>query len=91
MRPLFGSMIRKSPLWLRIPWGVEVRPNRTDMFDQPWHWMCIPMAGLPMGENFRLDELAKDCAEDGQYEFLFAAPPLFGHGWYGFSAESLCN
>lgn len=57
-------------------WGVEVRPNRTDMFDQPWHWLCIPMAGLPMGENFRLDALADDCEADGKYEFLFVAPPI---------------
>ncbi len=57
-------------------WGVEVRPNRSDMFEQPWHWVCIPMAGLPMGENFRLDALADDCAKDGRYEFLFIAPPL---------------
>lgn len=57
-------------------WGAEVRPNRTDMFDQPWHWVCIPMAGLPMGENFRLDALAEDCAQDHKYEFLFVAPPL---------------
>ena len=57
-------------------WGCEVRPNRTDMFDQPWHWCCIPNAGLPMGENFRLDALAEDCAKDGQYDFLFVAPPL---------------
>ena len=57
-------------------WGCEVRPNRTDMFDQPWHWLCIPVAGLTMGELFRLDELGKDCEEDGQYEFFFAAPPI---------------
>ncbi|MHB1315405.1 MAG: cyclase family protein [Christensenellales bacterium] len=61
-------------------WGVEVRPNRTDMFEQPWHWLCIPMAGLPMGENFRLDELADDCAEDKKYEFLFIASPLLVTG-----------
>jgi len=57
-------------------WGVEVIPNRTDMFDQPWHWLCIPVCGLPMGENFRLDALADDCAADGQYDFLFVAPPI---------------
>ena len=57
-------------------WGVEVRPNRSDVYNQPWHQQCIPMAGLTMGENFRLDELAAACAKDGRYEFLFIAPPL---------------
>jgi kynurenine formamidase len=57
-------------------WGAEVRPNRSDLFEQPWHWVAIPMAGLSVGENFRLDALADDCAADGQYEFLFVAPPL---------------
>jgi kynurenine formamidase len=57
-------------------WGVEVRPNRADWCFQPWHWVCIPMAGLTMGEIFMLDELADDCAADGRYEFFFVAPPL---------------
>lgn len=57
-------------------WGCEVRPNRSKEFGQPWHWLCIPMAGLTMGEMFVMDELAEDCASDGRYEFFFAAPPL---------------
>ncbi|MHB1315403.1 MAG: cyclase family protein [Christensenellales bacterium] len=57
-------------------WGVEVRPNKADWCFQPWHWLCIPIAGLTMGEMFVLDELANDCAKDGCYEFFFAAPPL---------------
>jgi kynurenine formamidase len=57
-------------------WGVEVIPNRSDVYAQPWHQLCIPMAGLTMGENFRLDELADACNQDKRYEFLFVAPPL---------------
>jgi kynurenine formamidase len=57
-------------------WGVEVRPNETDEAVQPWHWIAIPMMGLTVGEIFHLAELAKDCAEDGRYEFLFVAPAL---------------
>jgi hypothetical protein len=29
-----------------------------------------------MGEIFKLDELAKACAEDGVYEFMFVGPAL---------------
>jgi len=32
--------------------------------------------GLTVGEIFYLAELAKDCAEDKRYEFLFVAPAL---------------
>jgi kynurenine formamidase len=57
-------------------WGVEVRPNETTDANQPWHWICIPIMGLTMGEIFKLDELAKDCAQDKTYDFLFVAPTL---------------
>ncbi len=57
-------------------WGVEVRPNRSDDFLQPWHWLAIPMLGITMGENFFLDDIAEECAKDGSYEFLFVAPSL---------------
>jgi hypothetical protein len=32
--------------------------------------------GLTVGEIFYLTELAKDCAKDKRYEFLFVAPAL---------------
>ena len=45
-------------------WGAEVRPNETPDTTQPWHWVCIPVMGLTVGEIFNLTELAKDCAEE---------------------------
>jgi len=59
-------------------WGVEVRPNQSAQagITQPWHWICIPILGLTMGEIFYMADLAKDCAQDGVYEFLFVAPAL---------------
>ena len=58
-------------------WGVEVRPNETTSdINQPWHWICIPIMGLTMGEIFKMDELAKDCDADKTYDFLFVAPAL---------------
>ena len=32
--------------------------------------------GLPLGEQFVLDKLADDCAEDGRYEFMLVSVPL---------------
>lgn len=58
-------------------WGCEVRPNETVIdFVQPWHAIVIPAIGITMGEIFYLEDLAKDCAQDGVYEFFFTAPPL---------------
>ena len=57
-------------------WGVEVRPNKCDDANQPWHWICIPIMGLTMGEIFKLDELSKACAADKVYDFMFVGPAL---------------
>jgi kynurenine formamidase len=70
-------------------WGVEVRPNETEEANQPWHWIAIPMMGLTVGEIFYLAELAKDCAEDGRYEFMFVAPALPITGAVGSPANPL--
>ncbi len=57
-------------------WGVEVRPNETPDCFQPLHMISLRNTGLLLGEIFFLDALARACAEDGRYEFLFTAPPL---------------
>jgi kynurenine formamidase len=58
-------------------WGCEVRPNESEPgINQPWHWIVIPIMGLTMGEIFYLGDLAKDCAEDKVYEFMFVAPAI---------------
>jgi kynurenine formamidase len=57
-------------------WGFEVRPNEFDNAFQPLHQVLIPNMGLLIGEMWDLDALAEDCAADGVYEFLLAAPPL---------------
>jgi kynurenine formamidase len=57
-------------------WGFEVRPNEFDHAFQPLHQVVIPHLGMPIGEIWDLDALAADCAADGVYEFLLAAPPI---------------
>ncbi len=57
-------------------WGCEVRPNETDAIYQPLHVVLLVNAGVPFGEMFDFEELARDCAEDGVHEFLFVAAPL---------------
>ena len=57
-------------------WGMEVLPNETPDVFQPLHIILLVHIGLMVGEIFELEALADDCAADGQYEFLFSAPPL---------------
>jgi kynurenine formamidase len=57
-------------------WGMEVLPNETPDVFQPLHCIFIVAMGLYIGEIFDLEELASDCAADGQYDFFFCAPPL---------------
>jgi kynurenine formamidase len=42
----------------------------------PVHMINIRDIGLTQGQNWALDELAADCAADGQYDFLLTATPL---------------
>ena len=57
--------------------GFEVMPAEDP--DQPFylHRRLLCDLGITIGELWSLDELAEDCAEDGVYEFLLVAPPLY--------------
>ena len=34
------------------------------------------LLGLPIGEQFNLEALAEDCAQDGRHEFMLVSCPL---------------
>lgn len=57
-------------------WGIEVLPNETEDCFQPLHMISLRNTGVLFGEIFALDALAQTCGEDGNYDFLFVAPPL---------------
>jgi hypothetical protein len=40
------------------------------------HPDLIALMGMCLGEMWKLDELAADCAEDRSYEFFLTAKPL---------------
>jgi kynurenine formamidase len=59
--------------------GFEVWPRETTdllkVLGHPLHALCIVEMGLTLGQNFDLETLAEDCADDGVYEFLLSASP----------------
>lgn len=61
--------------------AVEVMPSVSgspflDNVGRMMHPDLIALLGVHLGELWRLDELAADCAADGVYEFLVIAKPL---------------
>ncbi|MBI2167893.1 MAG: cyclase family protein [Actinobacteria bacterium] len=55
--------------------GFELIPAPDGSFDLPVHGLCLRDMGMLQGQNWDLEELAGDCAEDGVYEFLLEASP----------------
>jgi kynurenine formamidase len=55
--------------------SFEVFPGERKGLLLPVHMLHIVEMGLVQGQNFDLEELAADCAEDGRYAFLLSASP----------------
>ena len=55
--------------------SFEVYPGEVDGLALPVHMLHIVEMGLVQGQNFDLETLAADCANDGRYEFLLVAAP----------------
>lgn len=47
-----------------------------DMERGPLHYRTLGLLGLPLGEQFNLEELAADCHGDGVYEGMLVSAPL---------------
>ena len=53
----------------------EVFPPEVDGLYLPVHALDLVEMGMMQGQNWNLEALAADCAEDGVYAFLLSAPP----------------
>lgn len=56
--------------------AIEVLPGEYEDEYLPLHMIALRDMGMPLAEILDLEELARDCAEDGVHEFLFTGPPL---------------
>jgi len=56
--------------------AFEVFPGEDPAVLLPVHMVHLVDMGLAQGQLWALDELAADCADDGQYDFLLTASPL---------------
>jgi kynurenine formamidase len=55
--------------------SFEVYPGESKDVQFPVHLLHLVEMGLPQGQNFDLEELAADCADDGRYAFFLSATP----------------
>jgi kynurenine formamidase len=60
--------------------GVEALSPDPEFF---LHLALLPLLGMPLGEFWVLDALARDCANDGQYACLLVSVPLNLRGGVG--------
>ena len=55
--------------------SFEVFPGEVEDLVLPVHMLHIVEMGLLQGQNFDLETLAADCADDGRYSFLLVGTP----------------
>lgn len=63
--------------------AVEVQPTEDGSSMLPLHPVLLRDLGLTIGELFWFEDLAKACAEDRTYDFLFVGQPLRISGGLG--------
>ena len=79
--------IESSSAMMEWFWDNRVAAVGTDCPSvEPWpidyqdegalHYRALSILGLPIGEQFVLDELAADCAADNRYEFMLTSAPM---------------
>jgi hypothetical protein len=54
----------------------EPKPERGPVHNGMMHRPLLALFGMPLGECWRLDDLAAACAADGRYDFFLTAKPL---------------
>lgn len=80
-----------SPVEPTSPWinPDEPLPARGPSHNGMLHRPLIGLLGMIIGELWKLDDLAADCAADGRYDFLVTAKPLNLEGGVGSPPNAL--
>ncbi|MCK1641310.1 hypothetical protein IVA95_27960 [Bradyrhizobium sp. 157] len=70
-------MTRLMPPWPSITWLwiLDAEGLGSEM-PLAFHMLALRDTGMPLGKMFNLEALGNDCAADGRYSFMLAAPPL---------------
>ncbi len=67
--------------------AIEVSPGNREVGSL--HRRLLPLLGFALGELFDFDELARRCAREGRWSFLFASVPLHISGGVGSPANAI--
>jgi kynurenine formamidase len=68
---------------------VEAHPTDDPELAFRLHSHLLPLIGMPLGELWVLDDLAKACAADGDHAFLLVSVPLNVRGGLGSPAQAV--
>jgi hypothetical protein len=78
-----SAVAADNPALEVMPFGFGNRDEAQFWKDDPGraaetmlHFSLLGLLGIPIGEFFDLDALARDCAEDGRYACLLTSAPL---------------
>lgn len=71
---LEASPVDRSSGWFDFdaPPPLPLKPTHNGSLHRP----LLALFGMPIGELWRLEELAESCAADGRYEFFVSAKPI---------------
>ena len=76
-----AALVSDNPAVEQWPWDL--------LGDNSLHFRTLPRLGLPIGEQYALDALAADCAQDGRWEFFTMSTPLILKGSAGSPPNAL--
>lgn len=82
------AMVASDTVAVEVMPSVETSPF-TQNVKRMMHPDLIALLGVHLGELWKLDELAEDCAQDGVYECMVTAKPLHLVGGVGSPANAL--
>ncbi|WP_201840152.1 cyclase family protein [Microvirga zambiensis] len=82
------SVVASDTVAVEVMPSVQSSPFANNV-GRMMHPELIALLGVCLGELWKLDELAKDCAADGIYEFMVTAKPLNLVGGVGSPANAL--
>lgn len=93
--------LESTPRMLEYLWDLHIAALASDLGtierfpapeaeeEWPMHRNWLPLLGMPLGEFWDLDRLARSCAADARYEFLLVSVPLNVRGGVGSPSQAV--
>ncbi len=77
------SLLKRGVTFFGADGETDVRPSPVDRVTLPIHVLCLVIAGIPLLDNLKLDDLAAECARLNRWTFTLVVAPLRVRGGTG--------